>query len=438
MYPVTKANALSNDGGGSWSYQKAITIDNTSGGALSNYPVEVTLTTSTPGYTNMNSDGSDVRFTKSDTTTEIPYWIETWNNSGNSTIWVNVTGTNSIPTGESTIYIHYGNSSATSSSNGYNTFPYHFASFETGSDGWYGGVTRTTDYATDGSYSIKLKTSQYDALWNTTFPPTPYVLEMDVRLPGGSGNQANIQMQYGTRRAAVWAGNPTSGNWGRFCNASWADSGISVTSGSFVKVKFQVNTNNSYTAWENSTQLASCTSTYGSTNELFLFGYTGKDVYVDAIRLRKSASPEPTATISTGATYDGSDSVSLTEALKTDISILLSDTVSLTDGFGYDHTPGGETFGGSDTVSLTESLDIAVAILLSDSVSLTEGLTKSMTVSLSDTVSLNEGFSDYMAVTSISLDDSLSLDENIGTSVAEPCIGCRSGGNKRKRELLLQ
>ncbi|MBI5360698.1 MAG: DUF2341 domain-containing protein [Planctomycetes bacterium] len=58
----------------------------------------------------------DIRFT-GNSGTEFPYWMEK-----DGTFWVNVTGADSIPVGLSTIFMYYGNTSASSSNNPKNTF----------------------------------------------------------------------------------------------------------------------------------------------------------------------------------------------------------------------------------------------------------------------------------------------------------------------------
>ena len=90
---VIITTGLSNNGGGDWRYRKPITITGSTAGAQSDYQVRVTLTTAEMEnpYSNIKADGSDIRFTKSDGTTELPYWIESWNNAGTSYIWVKIT-----------------------------------------------------------------------------------------------------------------------------------------------------------------------------------------------------------------------------------------------------------------------------------------------------------------------------------------------------------
>jgi len=103
----------------SWSYRIPATITNT-GSALADYQVQVSLGTSFAwGHTYNN--GADVRFTTSDGLTSIPFYIESWTPSTSASIWVRVP---SVSAGTTTIYMYYGNSSATSASNGSATFKF--------------------------------------------------------------------------------------------------------------------------------------------------------------------------------------------------------------------------------------------------------------------------------------------------------------------------
>ena len=67
------------------------------------------------------SDFGDIRFTDSDGVTLLPYWVEDKVDSNYAKVWVKVPSIPASPS-QATIYIYYGNSSATSASNGNNTF----------------------------------------------------------------------------------------------------------------------------------------------------------------------------------------------------------------------------------------------------------------------------------------------------------------------------
>jgi tetratricopeptide (TPR) repeat protein len=125
---------FSNGGGGNWAngYCKTVSINNLTGTHLIDYQIKITLTTDTLGssYNNIKPDGSDLRFTQTVEGKELPYWIESFNNKGDSNIWVKVPR---VPNSKSKIYMYYGNPSASSGANGNNTFDF-FDDFSAGFD----------------------------------------------------------------------------------------------------------------------------------------------------------------------------------------------------------------------------------------------------------------------------------------------------------------
>src|SRR5215472_7831015 len=105
----------------SWQYRSGVTIANPGGTSLTNYQVNVVLGSGF-NFNLAQANGADIQFTASDGVTVIPFWLESWNASGSSaSLWVNVP---SIPAAGTTIYMYYGNASATSASNGNTTFEF--------------------------------------------------------------------------------------------------------------------------------------------------------------------------------------------------------------------------------------------------------------------------------------------------------------------------
>ncbi|MGB9895408.1 MAG: DUF2341 domain-containing protein [Thermoproteota archaeon] len=105
-----------------YKYRRPITIDNTKNpNSLANYQVLVTLdTASLISAGKIRSDCGDIRFTDSDGSTLLNYWIESGVNTASTRIWVKVP---SIPASSTkTIYIYYGNPTATSISSGKSVF----------------------------------------------------------------------------------------------------------------------------------------------------------------------------------------------------------------------------------------------------------------------------------------------------------------------------
>ncbi len=121
-YNLTIAASTSEPWLTGWSYRRPVTVDNTTS-TLTNYQVLVTVDTAaliTAGK--MRSDCGDIRFTDSDKTTQLNYWLESGCNSASTKIWVKVP---SIPGNQiSTIYMYYGNPSASSASDGDTTFDF--------------------------------------------------------------------------------------------------------------------------------------------------------------------------------------------------------------------------------------------------------------------------------------------------------------------------
>lgn len=100
-----------------WSRRVALTITRSLVGAQTDYQVRINITYDT----DMQQDFDDIRFTSSNGTALLDYWIEVSTPSVSSTFWVEVS---SIPASPDTItiYIYYGNPLVGSVSNGNNTF----------------------------------------------------------------------------------------------------------------------------------------------------------------------------------------------------------------------------------------------------------------------------------------------------------------------------
>ena len=152
-----------------WQYRKSHEIEGSSVGAQTNYQVKIIIHYENGTDYNDNSkippeghvyvngksraDFQDIRFTKDDGITELDYWFEnkdTAETDGYGIFWVEV---DSIPASPdtTTIYIYYGNPTATTTSNGKNTFVY-----------W-------DDFSTDPNitYILGSPTSVNYATWNS-------------------------------------------------------------------------------------------------------------------------------------------------------------------------------------------------------------------------------------------------------------------------------
>lgn len=117
-------------------YRSTVTITNSSGGALSDYQVKISLTSSNFAFANSTSDGRDVRIFDADDATSLFFHIAAWDqNAQTATIWVRVPN---LPTGDKSIYLHYGNSSLTSASSPENTYYFYddFSGSSLDTDKW--------------------------------------------------------------------------------------------------------------------------------------------------------------------------------------------------------------------------------------------------------------------------------------------------------------
>jgi len=126
-----------------WQYRKSHEIEGSSAGGQTDYQIKIIVHKGTGTDSGENiycnnhcrNNFGDIRFTKSDGTTLLDYWMESYTSGDKATFWVEVPSIPASPD-KATIYIYYGKSDATTTSNGKNTFPifYDFGSDE--SDEW--------------------------------------------------------------------------------------------------------------------------------------------------------------------------------------------------------------------------------------------------------------------------------------------------------------
>ncbi len=93
-----------------WTTNDPVPINNSSGSALSDYQLKITV----PHSQGMKSDFGDVRFVDSAGSAELSYWLESFTPSTSAIFWVKVP---LISTGSSSIKLIYGNPDATTTSN---------------------------------------------------------------------------------------------------------------------------------------------------------------------------------------------------------------------------------------------------------------------------------------------------------------------------------
>jgi len=134
----------------SWLYRKSIAVANP-GSTLVNEDVLIEIDTAalvTAGK--LQADCDDLRFTDSDETTAIAYWVEGGCNTTTTQIWARIP---SLPSGGKTIYMYYANSSATNAEETWTSGAFTMMYNSTCPSGW----TRVTSL--DGRFPYGAATS---------------------------------------------------------------------------------------------------------------------------------------------------------------------------------------------------------------------------------------------------------------------------------------
>ena len=151
-----------------WQYRKSHEIIGSPTEAQTDYQVRVVVhygsgtDSGEDVYLNgkCKSDFGDIRFTDGGGETELPYWMEEKVDGDYAVFWVKVPSIPASPD-TATIYIYYGNPSATTTSNGEATFLF-FDDFEEGNlnkwvlDEGDGDISLYSTNPIEGAYSIKL------------------------------------------------------------------------------------------------------------------------------------------------------------------------------------------------------------------------------------------------------------------------------------------
>jgi len=102
----------------SWERKRPINLSVSSGSTPKGYQVKLNITYDS----DMQTDFDDLRFVNGSENTELPYWVEEKSNGEWAVVWVKVD--QNITTDNYTIYMYYGNPSATSESNGSAVFEF--------------------------------------------------------------------------------------------------------------------------------------------------------------------------------------------------------------------------------------------------------------------------------------------------------------------------
>ena len=300
-----------------WSYRKSHMINGSTAGALTNYQMKIVVhkTNGTDSGqdvyvdTKVRDDFGDVRFTSSDGTTLLDYWMENYTLGDSAIFWVKIP---SIPANPdiTTIYVYYGNSNATTTSNGANTFECFDDFSENNLDRWEQGYYPNYDVAVDSSFGNPSPSMKFVDVAKTTqalyknFNIKDAVIEYDVYLGGaartiqnmvfrfdkasGNGYMFRLQTSYG------------DGGWFKLSGGSWSKIGsnypdVAQNQWHHLKLVISGTTFKAYVDHSENPDIVTDTSyqsegQVGSQND----GGAEEDNWIDNFKVRKYVDPEPT------------------------------------------------------------------------------------------------------------------------------------------------
>lgn len=281
-----------------WNYRRQHSI--TCSTALDNYCVKIKIrresgTSSGDTIyvgTGCREDYGDVRFVDSDNSTELSYWLET--NAGTyAEFWVKVP---SITT-TSYIYIYYGNSSATTTSDGAATFPF-FEDFASGTldttTKWT--VERGQAYSiTGGVITVTGSNDMMEYIRSQDVFPSNYIVHFYAKFSNTSGassfgftvtpteTRAVVSNTSGSRCLTNVSGNETDGST---IDTNWHD--VEIIRNGTTSVIFKIDGTTVHTS---TTRVPT-----GDLNVALRQYATGSNQQHDKIYVRQYSATEPTQT----------------------------------------------------------------------------------------------------------------------------------------------
>lgn len=300
-----------------WTYRKAIVIAHTDDGAQTNYQMKLLVGESSGASGeevdcggHCASDFDDLRFTTSDGTTLCDYWIESISGvSPNqlATVWVEIPSIAAHPD-DTTIYMYYGNASASAVSSGANVFIV-FDDFERGSNGdaiggsWTiesGDVDISTEQKYGGTRSAKLiggvaRPSSYITCANSNN------IAIRVRIYKEDATDCYpLQHGDGTQRTAINV-NATEDIFYLNSVPAWVDTGDNATADQWQLYELKNfnwanHTNDIYLAGVSIQATATMFTNNGYNDQLDFQGdvVATQDVYIDDVVVRNYTPNEPT------------------------------------------------------------------------------------------------------------------------------------------------
>ncbi|MFB0559811.1 MAG: DUF2341 domain-containing protein [Candidatus Lokiarchaeia archaeon] len=291
-----------------WSYRKSHTIVGSTAGAQTNYQMRITVHYGNGTDIGENvycdyqckADFGDIRFTKSDGITLLDYWLEDKADGDKATFWVEI---DSIPASPSTvdIYVYYGKSDSSTTSNGDNTFlffddfddnildtykwPYH--------DGEWSERNQRLEYSGTGKSRIE---SSY-----TTDNNIPVVIELKGYWESGTYWEHNILVHFGDtnnyqgtqleeKNEQLTMGKRVNGVW-----SSTSSTPFTYSQDTWYDIKSVIKGGQIFESHIDSTSVSgSYTERSSGRFVIRAEGSLSVTCYYDNVKIRRYANPEPT------------------------------------------------------------------------------------------------------------------------------------------------
>ena len=376
-----------------WGYRKSHEIIGSTAGAQTDYQIRIKAhygsgtDSGEDVYLNGKSrtDFEDIRFTSDDGVTELSYWMEEKVDGDYAIFWVEVDSIPASPDSK-TIYVYYGNSLATSISNGDATFLF-FDDFEDGvidSSKWtiYNGtwveengvLKQVNTSGATGWHIYSIVNIGYDlALHAKIYRNTGTDYQFGLMLRA-SGDKQNLYLgAYDIDLDRLWIGAVKDGAWlGRL-----SETDFDVQVGVWYKSVFRAYGAKVEFIDEESGTTVTYTSAENLAQKIGLHSRGGED-WFDNVFVRKYVEPEPT---------HGAWGSEETPAVAYEIT--LTESLGLSDVYARVYS-GHRSF--VETLSLTDVVQSAIVALkqLTETISLSDYIAKNVSVVKTETFSLSD------------------------------------------------
>jgi hypothetical protein len=283
----------------SWAKKKEIKIQEKSNKIQVNYSVLLTI----PYDSYMNASFKDLRFTNGSENTQLKYYIESQTNSSIANVWVLIP--NLAPNVNTTIYMYYGNPTATSNSNRNEAFLL-FENFDTdpftGTRGWncwdatctYDSTNKWVNLSAGSGFASAIMSYNLSNYSNVEIKfqefglNAAYWFALETRSAQSGGGVIN-QRYYGHTTPAIQT----------ITGSAWAVSSSFLSKSNYTVAWYNFSstvTTQNYTA-KNETRLENTTagSGYGVQDNSYInfHGRSSSQIAIDDVRVRRYTLPEP-------------------------------------------------------------------------------------------------------------------------------------------------